>query len=212
MSRVFTAVDTPVVCNDKYRGELRSLRRVAAHRQGLGAEVYELRGGFFYGLVHMCRAGGRVHRDTPNNLVHACVVMEKQFVRYICVRTTFRSHFGSRRLSSRVAHSSGATLGRTCVLCACACGARVRVSKTQAGSHVDSTTMGPPQRGGRRERRLRSFLRHERVAVAMDVAGYRSAQDLLSIPRWSHGSRRGRRGRGGSADCLVLFFHPASDC
>ena len=41
MSRVLTIVDTPVVCNDRYREN---------RGEGLDAEVDELRGGFFRAL------------------------------------------------------------------------------------------------------------------------------------------------------------------
>ena len=49
MSRVLTVVDTPVLCNDRCRGNC-GVSAVAAHRQGLGAEVDELRCGFFRAL------------------------------------------------------------------------------------------------------------------------------------------------------------------
>ena len=49
----------------------------------------------------------------------------------------------TRRLGSRVAHSSGATQGHTCVLCACAC------FQDPSGQPCrQHATLGAPQRGG----------------------------------------------------------------
>ena len=55
-------VHVPVVCNDRYR-ENCGVSAVAAHRQGLGAEVDELRGGFFRAL-HTGAVPGTVSTGT----------------------------------------------------------------------------------------------------------------------------------------------------
>ena len=104
-------------------------------------------GGFFLGPVHWFRAGGRVYRDTaPIIRCISCGVMDKHFfVCFLSAPQTPQEHEHSRD---------------PC-LCACLFPCLLwRLAMSMAG-----LAGGAARR--RRERQLRSFLRHEELSVKM---------------------------------------------